>query len=65
MDNTAELYCHIKTGNTYQYIEEVVNATNKNDGEAMILYCRNGKYFVREKTEFFEKFVKLNFLKSS
>ena len=48
---------HKKTGNKYHLLGELINATNAQDGQIMVLY-RNDKHqkFVREKTEFWEKF---------
>jgi hypothetical protein len=54
---------HKKTGNKYLIINDnVINATNINDGQLMILYCGKRKnsdsieIFVRERLEFLEKF---------
>jgi|SRR5208283_2519091 len=54
---------HKKSGRKYIIInDDVINATNLNDGQIMIYYSGNYKNkegignFVREKTEFFEKF---------
>jgi hypothetical protein len=57
----TNLYKNKKNGNLYIYHGEIINATNKNDGQVMILYgsMKEGKKFVREKKEFFEKFEKL------
>jgi len=57
----GKLFCNIKTGRLYRYEREVVNTTNKNDGEKMVLYSKDNMYFVREKTEFFKKFIKTDF----
>ncbi len=53
------IYKNRKTGEFYIYDKEVINATNENDGQVMILYSamKTGQTFVREKKEFFEKFV--------
>lgn len=53
------LYTNKKTGEFYIKAKEVINATNENDGQVMILYSsmKTGQTFVREKKEFFEKFV--------
>jgi len=52
---------HIKTGNVYEILyEDIINATNAQDGQEMIMYKnKDGMIFVREKKEFFEKFRKL------
>ena len=46
-----------KNGNHYTLLtDEVVNATNKDDGAKMSLYIRNGVLYVRENVEFDSKF---------
>lgn len=48
---------HKKTGNTYTVItSNVINCTNAQDGQQMVLYTKDGMWFVREKKEFEEKF---------
>lgn len=49
---------HIKTGNIYTIEGEAIDATNGSptEGKNMIIYSRDGKQFVREAFEFFEKF---------
>jgi len=53
---------HKKTGNLYKVIDFPINATNINDGQLMVLYSGKRKnsdemgIFVREYTDFFEKF---------
>ena len=51
-------YIHSKTGCIYYVINSnVINATNKDDGKIMVLYTKNNnQMFIREKTEFLEKF---------
>jgi hypothetical protein len=49
-------YLNIKNGKIYIRLRDVINATNKDDGQVMVLYCRNEKYFVREREEFNKKF---------
>lgn len=50
---------HKKTLNEYQVIGTAKNCTNGAcDGQSMVLYEREGKLFVREETEFWEKFYK-------
>lgn len=53
---------HKKSGKFYTVLGTVINATNSNDGQKMILYTGEdlfGKYrlFVRDRAEFFNKFV--------
>ncbi len=54
---------HIKTGNTYFMIrDDVINCTNANDHQIMVLYERPDfpeLIFVREKEEFYKKFEKI------
>ena len=52
-------YVHNKTGNVYMVIGASTNETNNNDGQIMIHYCRHGRSFVREISEFKEKFTLL------
>ena len=51
---------HLKTGNIYELIrDDVINCTNANSEQIMVMYKNENypdKVFVREKTEFFEKF---------
>lgn len=48
---------HKKTGNKYQVIvNEAIDCTNVRDGTPVVIYYRDGMFFVREKVEFFEKF---------
>lgn len=47
---------HKKTGNVYEVLGEVINATNAQSGQKMFLYSRDGKYYVREVEEFGTKF---------
>lgn len=49
---------HKKTGNKYFYCRVLINATNDNDGQLMVLYKNeNNMRFVRELNEFCEKFM--------
>jgi hypothetical protein len=56
----SKKYKHLKTGNIYEVIrDDVINCTNANDDQIMVLYTSEkakGKIFVREKTEFLQKF---------
>jgi hypothetical protein len=48
---------HLKSGKTYTIVNDsVINATNKNNDELMVLYTDDTRFFVRECEEFFEKF---------
>ena len=53
---------HKKTGNKYYLLsEDIINATNSNDGQLMCLYMNeDGDLFVRETKEFYIKFEKDN-----
>jgi hypothetical protein len=55
---------HLKTGNIYEMVrDDVINCTNANDEQIMVLYKREDKpdlIFVREKEEFYKKFEKIN-----
>jgi hypothetical protein len=55
-------YKHIKSGDIYTVINNtIINTTNANDGELMVLYHnKDGKLFVREIIEFHEKFNQFN-----
>jgi hypothetical protein len=54
---------HLKTGNIYEMVrDDVINCTNANDEQIMVLYKRADKpdlIFVREKEEFYQKFEKI------
>jgi len=57
------VFIHLKTGNEYLVLHRgVVNATNAQDGEQMVLYTPYTKnpghnpWYVREETEFDTKF---------
>ncbi len=56
----SKKFRHLKTGNIYEMVrDDVINATNANSEQIMVLYKSNlhrGKLFVREKNEFYEKF---------
>ena len=51
------IFIHRKTGNKYVVVGECLNYTNAQDGQEMVIYFRDGRTFVREKTEFLEKFA--------
>lgn len=58
-----ELYKHKKSGRYYEVVSKnIINATNINDGQVMIMYIGEKKdgsgkgVFVREVNEFLEKF---------
>lgn len=50
-----------KNGKTYKacLMYNVLNKTNKNNGEEMILYTDGNNLFVRETTEFYKNFEKI------
>jgi hypothetical protein len=54
---------HLKTGNIYQMVrDDVINCTNANDDQIMVLYRREDcpeLIFVREKEEFYQKFEEI------
>ena len=56
----SKKYKNIKNQNIYEVIrEDVINCTNANDGEVMVLYKSEKSpdlVFVREKSEFLQKF---------
>jgi hypothetical protein len=55
--NHSRIYKHIKTGNLYTVVREVINSTNANDGQVMIVYHnQDNQYFAREKEEFLSRF---------
>lgn len=66
MSTLPGLYRHLKSGNIYE-VERVgiVNATDAQDGQVMVMYWRKGTssasdiWFVREEREFRSKFVRL------
>jgi hypothetical protein len=53
-------YKHLKSGDIYEVSGALItNATNSQDGQYMRLYKNSeGRLFVREKTEFNNKFTK-------
>lgn len=60
---SSKKFRNLKNSKIYDVIrEDVINCTNANDGEVMILY-KNADYpdkiFVREKNEFYIKFVEV------
>lgn len=60
---SSKKFRNIKNGNIYDVIrEDVINCTNVNDGEVMVLYKSENypdKIFVREKSEFYIKFTEI------
>lgn len=53
------LYKNKKTGNIYRHLAFGINATNKVDGQKVVIYCPDNNehtIFVREEKEFFETF---------
>ena len=59
-DEQQERWVNRKSGDIYIVDGEVVNATNANDRQQMVLYHRENSatQFVRERAEFESKFVK-------
>ncbi|WP_426711374.1 hypothetical protein [Cetobacterium sp. SF1] len=53
------LWKNKKNQELYLVIGTLINATNSNDGEKMVLYSKNNKYFVREYDEFLLKFERI------
>ena len=58
---SSKKYRNIKNGNIYEVIrDDVINCTNANDDQIMVLY-KSEEYpdliFVREKNEFHVKFI--------
>ena len=57
---SSKKYRNIKNQNIYEVIrEDVINCTNANDGQTMVLYKSEKSpdlLFVREKSEFLQKF---------
>lgn len=52
------IYMNLKTGTYYEYLGEVENATNAQAGQVMVEYRnKQGEKFVREKSEFAQKFT--------
>ncbi|MGL4452418.1 MAG: hypothetical protein ACRCTZ_14695 [Sarcina sp.] len=46
-----------KNKNDYRVVGKLINATNANDGQVMVLYfCKEGNAYVRSLEEFKEKF---------
>lgn len=57
MDIKLKTAIHKKTGNIYQVLDtEAIDCTNVRDGAAVVIYYRDGMFFVREREEFNEKF---------
>jgi hypothetical protein len=57
MSNPAKRVIHKKSGRRYEIIREnVKNCTNAQDGQLMVYYTNGELYFVREQSEFWEKF---------
>ena len=59
----SKQFKHLKTGNIYEMVrDDVINCTNANDHQIMVLYKRPDYpdlIFVREKSEFLAKFEEL------
>lgn len=56
--NPKKIAKHLKTGNLYEILGEAKNCTNgPSDGQTMVIYKNEMLVFVREKSEFLEKFT--------
>ena len=54
---------HNKTSNLYFLLQNIINATNEQDGQKMCLYVNTkGQMFVRESEEFYAKFTPVQVL---
>lgn len=51
-------WIHKKTGNRYLVVGCAINATNENEGQVVVQYQKDGQHFIREESEFLEKFEK-------
>lgn len=56
------LWNHTKTGNLYEVLDVVINATNAQNGEEMVLYHRTElglrrQRYVRTRAEFMDRFT--------
>ena len=62
-NNMYKLFKHLKTGNIYEMLrDDVINCTNANDDQIMVMYKREDLpdlIFVREKNEFYQKFEEI------
>ncbi len=53
-------YRNIKKGTVYEVIQTgIINCTNAQDGEKMVLYSNGELTFCREENEFYKKFEKV------
>jgi hypothetical protein len=56
-----EKYKNIKNGTIYEIVQtEIINCTNAQDGQKMILYTNGELTFCREEQEFYKKFEKIS-----
>jgi hypothetical protein len=62
MKTEKEIFKNKKTGKLYDVCtsDDIINTTNANDGQRMIIYTDGEKFFVREIVEFCEKFERVN-----
>jgi hypothetical protein len=59
-----EIYRNIKKGTLYEVIGVTMNCTNAQDGQQMVMYRgleAHSRIYVREYTEFYQKFEKVEF----
>lgn len=53
-------YRHNKTGKTYSFFAKAIDATNVRSGNEIVIYRNEeGKFFVRDKEEFYQKFSEM------
>lgn len=62
MDIKLKSYEHIKTGNIYHMLDlgKVIDTTNSRDGTPVVIYYRQGQFFVRDAKEFKQKFKEVD-----
>ena len=46
-----------KTGKVYEYVDEIIDATNDREGQHLIIYSDNEYKYGRESKEFLKKFT--------
>lgn len=54
-------YKNLKKGTVYEVLKTgVINCTNAQDGQKMVLYSNGELVFCREENEFYQKFEKID-----
>ncbi|MDO5306092.1 MAG: hypothetical protein Q4E87_11005 [bacterium] len=54
-------YRNLKKGTVYEVLQtDVINCTNAQDGQRMVLYTNGELTFCREENEFYQKFEKID-----